>query len=192
MTAVRIVYCCWLPADWTPGRAPHDNWRVDPARAGGGAAIDLAPHGLDLVGALLGEDVVDLHAAAADAGAGLRRSTTARCCTAAPPAGCSSTCTSPTTPPTRCRAAGSRSSAPAGWPSPSTRWARPPAARSTLLAPRRRVDVPFGDASPFAGAVRAPSPPRSTATRAAWPYDAERDLRLHRLLLEPCAMTDPP
>lgn len=62
VTAVRVVYCCWLPADWTPDGRPHDNWRVDRARAGGGAAIDLAPHGLDLVGMLLGEDVEELHA----------------------------------------------------------------------------------------------------------------------------------
>lgn len=54
VTAVRIVYCCWLPPDWSPDGGPHDNWRVDPARAGGGALIDLAPHGIDLVGALLG------------------------------------------------------------------------------------------------------------------------------------------
>ena len=62
VTAVRVVYCCWLPADWTPDGRPHENWRVDRAVAGGGAAVDLAPHALDLVGALLGEDVVELHA----------------------------------------------------------------------------------------------------------------------------------
>ncbi|MGH8909451.1 MAG: Gfo/Idh/MocA family protein [Egibacteraceae bacterium] len=55
VTAVRIAYACWLPPDWTA-----DNWRVDPARAGGGAVLDLAPHGLDLVQALLGEPLVDL------------------------------------------------------------------------------------------------------------------------------------
>ncbi|WP_435017226.1 Gfo/Idh/MocA family protein [Tundrisphaera sp. TA3] len=47
----RIHYACWLPADWAP-----DNWRVDPARAGGGALIDLAPHGIDLLAMLLGDD----------------------------------------------------------------------------------------------------------------------------------------
>ncbi|WP_369070503.1 Gfo/Idh/MocA family protein [Kineococcus terrestris] len=58
VTAVRIVYGCWLPPGWAPpGSTTGDNWRVDPARAGGGAYVDLAPHGLDLVGALLGEDV---------------------------------------------------------------------------------------------------------------------------------------
>ena len=50
VTAVRIAYACWVDADWAP-----DNWRADPARAGGGALIDLAPHGLDLVEFLLGE-----------------------------------------------------------------------------------------------------------------------------------------
>ncbi|MFD0485341.1 Gfo/Idh/MocA family protein [Kineococcus sp. GCM10028916] len=58
VTAVRIVYACWLPPGWAPpGSTTGDNWRVDPVRAGGGAYIDLAPHGLDLVGTLLGEDV---------------------------------------------------------------------------------------------------------------------------------------
>lgn len=56
VTAVRIVYGCWLPPDWSPDGDPHDNWRVDPARAGGGALVDLAPHGIDLVGALLGPE----------------------------------------------------------------------------------------------------------------------------------------
>ena len=60
ITAVRVHYACWTPADWSPvaGEA-HDNWRVDPARAGGGAFIDLAPHGLDLTQTLLGEPLVE-------------------------------------------------------------------------------------------------------------------------------------
>ncbi|WP_432493450.1 Gfo/Idh/MocA family protein [Kineococcus auxinigenes] len=58
VTSVRIVYGCWLPPGWSPpGSTTGDNWRVDPVRAGGGAYVDLAPHGLDLVGTLLGEDV---------------------------------------------------------------------------------------------------------------------------------------
>ncbi len=48
--AVRITYCCWVGAGFQ-----SDNWRIDHARAGGGALIDLAPHGLDLVAYLLGE-----------------------------------------------------------------------------------------------------------------------------------------
>ena len=54
VTAVRIVYACWLGSDWTQGRTA-ENWRVDQAKAGGGALMDLAPHGLDLVGFLLDE-----------------------------------------------------------------------------------------------------------------------------------------
>ena len=56
VTAVRIVYACWLGPDWTQGRAA-ENWRVDEAKAGGGALMDLAPHGLDLVGFLLDEPI---------------------------------------------------------------------------------------------------------------------------------------
>ena len=61
ITAVRVHYACWTPADWSPPTAEgaHDNWRIDPARAGGGAFIDLAPHGLDLAQVLLGEPLVE-------------------------------------------------------------------------------------------------------------------------------------
>lgn len=61
VTAIRIVYACWLPADWAAGGA-GDNWRIDPARAGGGALMDLAPHGLDLSSYLLNEDLVEVAA----------------------------------------------------------------------------------------------------------------------------------
>ena len=61
ITAIRIVYACWLPADWATGGA-GDNWRIDPARAGGGALMDLAPHGLDLSAYLLNEPLVDVAA----------------------------------------------------------------------------------------------------------------------------------
>ncbi len=57
VTCVRIHYACWTPRDWQPAEYAHDNWRVDPARAGGGAMIDLAPHGLDLVQMLLDEPI---------------------------------------------------------------------------------------------------------------------------------------
>ncbi len=57
VTAVRIVYACWLPANWA-----GDNWRIDRRRAGGGALIDLAPHGLDLAAFLLGERLLDVAA----------------------------------------------------------------------------------------------------------------------------------
>ena len=61
ITAARIHYACWTPGDWVPPtQAAHDNWRVDPARAGGGAFIDLAPHGLDLLQWILGEPVAEV------------------------------------------------------------------------------------------------------------------------------------
>ena len=52
VAAVRLVYACWVGSDWS-----EDNWRIDPARAGGGALFDLAPHGLDLAAMLLGEPI---------------------------------------------------------------------------------------------------------------------------------------
>ena len=52
VTQARIHYACWVGADWAA-----DNWRIDPARAGGGAVIDLAPHGLDLLSHILEEPI---------------------------------------------------------------------------------------------------------------------------------------
>jgi len=57
ITQARIHYACWLPGDWS-----GDNWRVDPARAGGGALIDLAPHGVDLLEVILDDEWVELFA----------------------------------------------------------------------------------------------------------------------------------
>ena len=56
ITQVRLDYACWLDAGWSA-----DNWRIDPARAGGGAIIDLAPHGLDLVEFVTGQRLKTLH-----------------------------------------------------------------------------------------------------------------------------------
>ncbi len=61
VTAVRIVYACWLGVDWSAGGST-DNWRADGVRAGGGALMDLAPHGLDLIDFLLDEPVRQLAA----------------------------------------------------------------------------------------------------------------------------------
>lgn len=60
-SAVRILYACWVGADWADGAA-RENWRIDAAKAGGGALIDLAPHGLDLVEFLLGAPIVEVAA----------------------------------------------------------------------------------------------------------------------------------
>ena len=57
VTALRIAYCCWVGPEFQ-----GDNWRIDPSRAGGGAMIDLAPHGLDLASHLLGEALTDVAA----------------------------------------------------------------------------------------------------------------------------------
>ena len=56
--AVRIVYACWVGPDWA-----EQNWRAEPAAAGGGAVIDLALHGLDLAQLLVGAPLDRLHIA---------------------------------------------------------------------------------------------------------------------------------
>ena len=61
--AIRIVYACWVDPGWSPDGGAHDNWRADPAKAGGGAVIDLALHGLDLAQLLIGEPIETLHIA---------------------------------------------------------------------------------------------------------------------------------
>lgn len=61
VTAIRIVYACWLDRTWTSFEG-QDNWRIDPAQAGGGALMDLAPHGIDLVDFLLGEPIAEIAA----------------------------------------------------------------------------------------------------------------------------------
>ena len=60
--AIRIVYACWVGPDWSEAGG-RENWRIDPAKAGGGALIDLAPHGLDLVAYLAGEPLAGISAA---------------------------------------------------------------------------------------------------------------------------------
>ncbi len=55
VTQAHIRYACWLPRDWVT-----DNWRVDPVRAGGGALIDLAPHGIDLLETILDDEFLEL------------------------------------------------------------------------------------------------------------------------------------
>ncbi|MCG5431789.1 Gfo/Idh/MocA family oxidoreductase [Mycobacterium sp. MYCO198283] len=59
--AVRIVYACWVGAQWSADGSERPNWRVDPTAAGGGAVIDLALHGLDLTQLLVGQPLQRLH-----------------------------------------------------------------------------------------------------------------------------------
>ena len=56
ITQAKIDYACWLPAEWS-----EDNWRIDQAKAGGGAIIDLAPHGLDLLEWLIESPIEHVH-----------------------------------------------------------------------------------------------------------------------------------
>ncbi|MDG9702539.1 Gfo/Idh/MocA family protein [Streptomyces sp. DH37] len=198
VTAVRITYCCWLPPAWSPDGAPCDNWRADPARAGGGALLDLAPHGLDLVGVLLGgDDVVRLaalpqhrvHPYRVDDGAMLAGRT----------GGGVLVClhvaynTPDALPRRRLEVIGTRGLLTAtdtlGQDAGGAVWL-------TDAEAGRRAPVPFDTgASPFAGqvrefsaavaAVRAGTPPGR-----AWPWPLRRDLALHDLLLEALARAD--
>jgi predicted dehydrogenase len=52
---IRIDYACWVDEGFLP-----DNWRIEEGRAGGGAVIDLAPHGLDLTEWLSGDRLSSL------------------------------------------------------------------------------------------------------------------------------------
>lgn len=180
VTAVRVVYCCWLPADWSPDGRPHDNWRVDRERAGGGAAIDLAPHGLDLVGMLLGEDVTQLHALtqsrvqayAVDDGALLTGRTDGGVLVELHV----SYNTPDDLPRRRLEVVGTRAMAVA------TDTMGQSAGGSLVLHAPDPVDVPFGDDDPFRAQFQAFTD--AVLGRAPWPFDAGRDLRLHRLLLD--------
>ncbi|MCZ2858010.1 Gfo/Idh/MocA family protein [Blastococcus sp. VKM Ac-2987] len=179
VTAVRVVYCCWLPADWTPDGRPHDNWRVDPARAGGGAAIDLAPHGLDLAGVLLGEDVETLtallqrrvHGYPVDDGALLAGRTASGVLVDLHVA----YNTPDALPRRRLEVVGTRGMAVAVDTMGQT------AGGSLTLYRPEPVDVPFPATSPFAAQFAAFT--AAVAGAADWPYAPDRDLRLHRLLL---------
>ncbi len=180
VTAVRVVYCCWLPADWTPDGRAHDNWRVDRARAGGGAAIDLAPHGLDLAGVLLGEDVVELtatlqtrvHGYAVDDGALLHGRTGGGVLVDLHVA----YNTPDALPRRRLEVVGTRGLA-------VTVDTMGQTAGGTLTLHRPDpVDVPFAGTAPFVAQFDAFT--AAVAGTAPWPYPAARDLALHRLLVE--------
>ncbi len=64
VTVAEICYSCWLPPGWLPrpGFNSSDNWRIDPQKSGGGAFVDLATHGIDLLQMLLDERIIDLKA----------------------------------------------------------------------------------------------------------------------------------
>jgi 1,5-anhydro-D-fructose reductase (1,5-anhydro-D-mannitol-forming) len=180
--AVRIVYACWLPPDWSPDGAPNDNWRVDPARAGGGALVDLAPHGIDLVGALLaGDDLTELqvllqrrvHAYPVDDGAVIAGRTAGEALFSAHVA----FNTPDALPRRRLEVVGTRAQLVAQDTMGQTAGGR----LTRYDADGTAVDVPFDTAtSPFAAQLAAFS--AAVACTADWPWPLERDLRLHRLL----------
>jgi predicted dehydrogenase len=182
VTAVRIVYACWLPPDWSPDGAPHDNWRVDPARAGGGALVDLAPHGIDLVGALLGGDDLDalqvllqrrVHAYPVDDGAVLA----GRTASGALFSGHVAFNTPDVLPRRRLEVVGTRAQLVAEDTMGQTAGGRLTLIDDTNAA----IDVPFDTAtSPFAAQLAAFS--AAVAGTADWPWPLKRDLRLHGLL----------
>jgi len=180
VTAVRIVYCCWLPADWTPDGGPHDNWRVDRARAGGGAAIDLAPHGLDLVGVLLGEDVVELsallqrrvHGYPVDDGALLTGRTAGGVLVDLHVA----FNTPDALPRRRLEVVGTRGMAVA-----VDTMSQTAGGTLTLYRPEP-VDVPFAGTDPFTAQFAGFG--AAVTGETPWPYPPDRDLALHRLLVQ--------
>ena len=193
VTHARVHYACWLPADWSPDGADHDNWRVDRNRAGGGAAIDLAPHGLDLLAVTLGAEWEALFALthtavqdyAVDDGAVLTRPADR---TAARSRTCWRVCTSATTPPTPCPAGGWSWSARGPRPCWKTRWGRTPAGGSRCTTPSTggRRDVPFDSAAdPFARQAAAFG--ACVERGGAFPFPAVGDLRRHELLLNALA-----
>ncbi|MFY1594869.1 Gfo/Idh/MocA family protein [Micromonospora sp. WMMD737] len=181
VTAIRIVYGCWLPERWSPDGRPHDNWRVDPARSGGGALVDLAPHGVDLVGVLLGDDLTDLtvrtqrrvHPYPVDDGALLAGVTGAGVLVQAHV----SFNTADPLPRRRLEVVGTGAQLVAvdtlGQDAGGTLTHLDAATGATTTMP---IDV---EESPFTGQVRA----FSAAVRgSAWPWPLARDLRLHELL----------
>lgn len=179
VTAVRVVYCCWLPTDWTPDGRPHSNWRIDRAQAGGGAAIDLAPHGLDLAGVLLGEDVVELrallqrrvHDYPVDDGALLSGRTADGVLVDLHVA----YNTPDALPRRRLEIIGTRGMAVA-----VDTMGQSAGGSLTLYRPDP-IAVPFAEDSPFTAQFAAFT--AAVAGQAPWPYDAARDLALHRTLL---------
>jgi len=188
VTAVRIAYGCWLPPDWSPPRrsdsagGSYDNWRVDRARAGGGALVDLAPHGIDLVGALLGDDLERLivltqhrvHDYPVDDGAVLAGRTDGGVLFSAHV----SFNTADPLPRRRLEVIGTRAQLVA-----QNTMGQTPGGTLTRIDARTgaATDVPFDTVtSPFTAQLAAFG--AAVAGTAPWPWPLDRDLRLHELL----------
>ena len=188
VTLVRIRYACWTGRDWTPGDWPHDNWRVDPDRAGGGATIDLAPHGLDLCQTLLGEPVEDVRCLLQrrvhddvptdDGGVIVGRTAGGALLDLSVAYNCPETF-----PRRRLEVYGTRAMATA-----INTMGQTPGGTLTLTDAAdgrvREVDFSAGDRSPFLSGIEAFAD--AALGVADWPYPAERDVHTMRLL-DACA-----
>ena len=190
---VRVVYGCWLPPAWSPDGRQHDNWRADPARAGGGAGMDLAPHGLDLAQVLLAERLGTLcalprrrvHDYAVDDGCLLAGATSAGTLVSLHV----SYATPDALPRRRLEVVGTAGQAVATDTMGQTAGGR----LSVHDATDGRVrEVPFdASASPFSAqveafsrAVVADAAGDAAGADAAWPWTAADDLATHRLLVD--------
>ncbi|MFI7581084.1 Gfo/Idh/MocA family protein [Kocuria kalidii] len=192
VTAVRIVYGCWLPPDWVPENHPgHDNWRADPARAGGGAYVDLAPHGIDLVGALLGEDLVRattlqqqrVQDYPVDDGSVLVGTTASGVLVSIH----NSYNTADTLPRRRLEIVGTRAQLVA-----TNTMGQDAGGRLELIdaADGTSAPVPFDTGlSPFTAQVQAVEAALTDPGRTAWPYPMDRDLRLLGLMHDALPVT---
>ena len=188
ITLVRIRYACWTGRDWTPGDWPHDNWRVDPHRAGGGAVIDLAPHGLDLAQTLLGERIEDVRCllqrrvhtdvATDDGGAIVGRTNGGALVDLSVSYNCPETF-----PRRRLEVYGTKAMALA-----INTMGQTPGGTLTLIdaadGSSREIDFSARDRSPFLSGIEAFADAALGAT--PWPYPAERDVHTMRLL-DACA-----
>ena len=184
VTLVRIRYACWTGRDWTPGDWPHDNWRVDPERAGGGAMIDLAPHGLDLAQTLLGERVEDVRCllqrrvhtdvATDDGGAIVGRTAGGALVDLSVSYNCPETL-----PRRRLEVYGTRAMALA-----TNTMGQTPGGTLTLVdaadGRARQVDFSARDRSPFLSGIEAFAD--AVLGIQPWPFPAERDVHTMRLL----------
>ena len=184
VTTVRIRYACWTGRDWKPGDWEHDNWRVDPDRAGGGAMIDLAPHGLDLSQMLTDDPICDVRCLLQrrvhtdvpvdDGGVIIGRTEGGVLVDLSVAYNCPETF-----PRRRLEVVGTRAMAVA-----ENTMGQTPGGTLTLISAHngepRSVDFSANDRSPFLNQIKAFTD--AVLGESEWPYPAERDVHTMRLL----------
>lgn len=189
VTAVRIVYGCWLPPQWSGDGRVRENWRTDASRAGGGAGIDLAPHGIDLIGMLVGEDLCALTAVTATRVHPYAVDDSAVLVGATPGGILASLHVSYALPDTLPRRRLEITGTAGQLVATDTMGQTAGGALQLIESADGRIrSIAFDDREPFAGQVAAFS--LAVSGRQAWPWALERDLRLHELLLD--ALHSPP